>query len=155
MRLAIILLILLLYGCATPRTINISEKKDSALLYQLEYDAIVAEFAMDTAAVGSIMDEDFINISPNEISSKKEELAGMYDNFRRRKEKGHTIDSFYLDKFRTDFFDNTAIVTFHIVTKGVENHKPYENKRTAFYDVWVKRMDVWKMVSMQATRVNY
>lgn len=88
MRLATILLILLLYGCATPRTINISEKKDSDLLYQLEYDAIVAEFAMDTAAVGSIMDEDFINISPNEISSKKEELAGMYDNFRRRKEKG-------------------------------------------------------------------
>lgn len=148
------MLILILYGCATSKP-NLNEKKESGLLYRLEHDAIVAEFAMDTAAVGSIMDEDFINISPNKISSKHEELAGMYDNFRRRKEQGHTIDSFYLDKFRTDFFDNTAIVTFHIVTNGIENHKPYENKRTAFYDVWVKRRNAWKMVSMQATKVNY
>ena len=155
MRLVTALLLLFLYGCATPKHINLSVNKNSALLYQLEYDAIVAEFAMDTAAISSIMDADFINIRPNKISSKQEELAGMYENFRRRKERGHTIDSFYLDKFRTEFFDHTAIVTFHIVTKGVEDNKPYANKRTAFYDVWVKRNGVWKLVSMQATRVNY
>lgn len=155
MRLVTGLLLLFLYGCATPKPINLNVNKESALLYQLEYDAIAAEFAMDTAAVGRVMDEHFINVSPNTISSKQQELSYMYDNFRRRKESGHTIDSFYLDKFRTDFFDHTAIVTFQIVTKGVEDNKPYANKRTAFYDVWVKRNGVWKLVSMQATRVNY
>ena len=149
------LLVLLFYSCATSKPINVNQNADSALLYKLEYDAIKAEFAMDTAAVSRVMDNGFINISPDEINSKDEELAGMYDNFRRRKERGHTIDSFYLHKFRADFFDNTAVVTFQIVTKGVENNARYEDKRTAFYDVWVNRNGVWKLVSMQATRVNY
>lgn len=136
-------------------SLNQETNDETALLKQMEIDAIAAEFRMDTAGVAKYMDPAFVNISASEITNKQQELEYMYKNFEQRKQKNHTIDSFYLDHFRADFFDNTAIVTFHIVTTGLENNKRYVDKRTRFYDVWVKRNGNWKLVSMQATKVNY
>lgn len=120
-------------------------------LKQLEYNALLAEFKMDTAAIAVIMDDGFVSIDEQKVSNKQTELAGIYNNIHRRLKEGHTVDSFYLDQFRVDLFDNTAVVTFFTVTKGRIKDKPYENKRTRFYDVWVKKKGVWKLVSMQAT----
>ena len=155
MRPFILITILLIGGCYCLRKEKFPTQDDTAILKQLEHDAIAAEFAMDTAGVSKVMDDQFINVSGNAITSKQAELAFMFKNFEQRKQQNHIIDSFYLDHFRVDYFDNTAIVTFHIVTKGMENNKPYENKRTMFYDVWVKRNGKWKLVSMHATKINY
>lgn len=118
---------------------------------QLEHNALVAEFKMDTAAIAAVMDDGFINIDEKKVQNKQQELTGIYNNIKKRMQEGHTIDSFYLDEFRVDLFDNTAVATFFTVTKGQFKGKPYENRRTRFYDVWVKRKGSWKLVSMQAT----
>lgn len=145
--------IVLLAACnpskQTDNTDDISQV--SQALKKLEYDALQAEFKMDTAAIASIMDEGFISIDAQKVGNKQSELIGIYNNINRRLQEGHTVDSFYLDQFRVDLFDNTAIVTFFTVTKGMIKEKLYENKRTRFYDVWVNRKGKWKLVSMQAT----
>ena len=143
----------ILVACNSSKQTNNSEdiSQVSQVLKKLEYDALQAEFKMDTAAIASIMDNGFISIDGQKVSNKQTELTGIYNNINRRLKEGHTVDSFFLDQFRVDLFDNTAIVTFFTVTKGMIKEKPYENKRTRFYDVWVKRKGEWKLVSMQAT----
>jgi len=127
---------------------------DTEILKKLEYDAIAAEFRLDTASIATIMDDGFISINSREVTNKQQELAGMYNNINQRLKDDHIVDSFYLDEFRADYFENTAVVTFFIVSKGRIKGVRFENRRTRFYDVWIKRNDQWKMISMQATPVS-
>jgi len=147
------LAIVILVACNSSKQTNNADEiaEVSQVLKKLEYDALQAEFKMDTAAIASIMDDGFVSIDERKVSNKQSELIGIYNNIDRRLKEGHTVDSLYLDQFRVDLFDNTAIVTFFTVTKGMIKEKPYENKRTRFYDVWVTRKGDWKLVSMQAT----
>lgn len=149
---AIMLLILLSHACTTPGS---SSKHDvnevTQTIKSLEYKALDAEFRLDTATISDLMDKNFIAIDKGQVSNKQAELSGIYNNIYERLKAGHTVDSFYLDNFRVDLFDNTAIATFFTVTSGKKNGEAYTNKRTRFYDVWVKRDGAWKMVSMQAT----
>ena len=153
MQFFLILTIVILVACdSSKQTNNVEETSQvSQVLKRLEYDALQAEFKMDTATIAAMMDDGFISIDGQKVSNKQSELIGIYNNIDRRLKEGHTVDSFFLDQFRVDLFDNTAIVTFFTVTKGMVQEKPYENKRTRFYDVWVKRKGQWKLVSMQAT----
>jgi hypothetical protein len=144
--------ILLLFGCVASRK-SFNPVTESEILKKLEYDAIQAELKLDTAAIAAIMDDRFISINAKSITNKNEELASMYNNISKRLMENHVVDSFYLDKFRVDFFDNTAIVTFYIVSKGRIKEVPFENRRTKFYDVWIKRNNMWRLASIQATPV--
>jgi len=145
-------IIAFLISCNTSRKITSMDIAEvTRELKQLEYNALTAEFNLDTASIAAIMDDGFVSIDAKQVINKQTELTGIYNNINRRLNEGHTVDSFYLDQFRVDLFDNTAITTFFTVTKGRIKDKPYENKRTRFYDVWVKRQGVWKLVSMQAT----
>jgi hypothetical protein len=143
---------LLIIGCATIKK-SFDPVTESEVLRKLEYNAIDAEFKLDTAAIAAIMDDRFISINANSITSKKEELASMYSNISGRLKEGHFVDSFYLDQFRVDFFDNTAVVTFYIVSRGRIKEVPFVNRRTRFYDVWIKSANGWKVISIQATPV--
>jgi hypothetical protein len=156
MKYLVLLSALYLFSCNTskhPATSN-PEPGLSQLLFDLEYKAIDAEFRLDTGSIAAIMDEGFISINEKEVTTKHEELLGMYDNISKRLKDNHVIDSFYLDQFRVDQFGNTAVVTFFIVTRGQMQNMPFENRRTRFYDVWIKRNGKWKIVSMQATRIT-
>jgi hypothetical protein len=156
MKWLVLLPVLSLFSCNIskhPATLN-SKSDLYQLLFQLEYNAIDAEFRLDTASIAAIMDEGFISINEKEVTAKHEELLGMYNNISSRLKDNHLIDSFYLDQFRVDQFGNTAVVTFFIVTKGRIQNVPFENRRTRFYDVWIKRNGKWKIISMQATRVT-
>ena len=151
MRYLIIFAILFEISCSTSRLAN--SRSETELLKKLEYDAIAAEFKLDTGSIAAIMDDGFISINANNITNKHQELVGMYNNISQRLKNEHFVDSFYLDEFRVDFFNSTAVVTFYIVTKGRIKGVPFENRRTRFYDVWIKRNGKWKIISMQATPV--
>jgi hypothetical protein len=156
MKYLVLLLVSYLFSCNTskyPVTPN-SKSSLSRLLFGLEYNAIDAEFRLDTASIAAIMDEGFISINEKEVTTKHEELLGMYNTISKRLKDNHVIDSFYLDQFRVDQFGNTAVVTFFIVTKGRIQNVSFENRRTRFYDVWIRRNGKWKIVSMQATRIS-
>ncbi|MEO8403998.1 MAG: nuclear transport factor 2 family protein [Chitinophagaceae bacterium] len=127
--------------------------KDVAALKKLEYDWLVAEFKLDTAAIAPMMDECFISVGLNGVSGKQEDLKGMYDNISSRLKNDHIVDSFFFDDFRVQMHDHTAIVTFFTVTSGHIKNVPFENRRTRFYDVWIKRKGQWKAVSSQGTPV--
>ena len=152
-----LIVFLLFYICSCSpkeKTTHTDLVAETELLKKMEHDALVAEFKLDTASISPILHERFNYIGVHEVTNKQQELKGIYDNISQRLKEGHTMDSFYIDQFKAEFFDNTAIVSFFTVTKGMNKSMPYENRRTRFYDVWVKEKGKWKLVSMQATPVT-
>lgn len=98
------------------------------------------------------MDSTFIEISEAGVKNKKEDLLAMYDNIDQRIKNGIVIDSFKLEDDVINLYSNSAVVTFIVHTYRHRNDTLVERK-TRFYDVWIKRGDKWKAVSAQGTPV--
>ncbi len=98
--------------------------------------------------------DSFVAVYPQKLQNKQQELTGIYNNISQRIKDGETMDSLYLDDFRAQLYNNTAVVTFYTVTKGSRKGVPYENQRWRWYDVWVKQRGDWKLVSAQGTPVT-
>jgi hypothetical protein len=132
---------------------NRASKTDIEKLTKLEHDWIVAEFALDTLTLSSIMAESFIAIDAAGISDKRQELKEVYGAVVEMRKSEHFIDSLYLDSVQIQTYGNAAVVTFICVTRGRKKNIPFENRRTRFYDVWIKANGNWKAVSSQVTRL--
>ena len=157
MRLLFSILIFVFFGCAqtdaNKQAINDSNAKLKEELLDLERKWLEAEFALDTAYISTLIDSTFIGISANRISSKQEELKGMYDNISAMRKDSIFLDSLKLEDPIVNVYDQTALVTFIVHTYKKEKGRPTE-KRTRFYDVWIHRNDKWKAVSSQGTPLS-
>ena len=129
-------------------------QKDEQLLRQLEYEWLRAEFRNDTATIARMMDEAFIAIGTTGVSSKQEELEGIYKNMSQRIKDGHVVDSLYFEDIVTRFYGSTAIITFISVTKGKIKDVSFNNRRTRIYDVWIRKEGKWKAVTSQVTPIR-
>lgn len=131
-----------------------SQNKEKELLKKLEFNWLMAEFAVDTSTISKLMDRSFISIGPSGTNNKQQELTGIYKNMRERQLDNHFVDSLYFDDLSINLYDNTAVVTFVSVTKGRKNDIAFSNRRTRMYDVWIKRNGQWKAVSSQVTPLH-
>lgn len=131
-----------------------SFNKDSAILRNLEYRWLTAEFSLDTAAISEMMDPSFISIGDTSILSKQEELDGVYKSIMQRIKNNHIVDALYFDDFTVKIYGNAAIVTFISVTNGTINGVLFSNRKTRIYDVWRKKDGQWKAVSSQITPIR-
>ena len=121
-------------------------------LLKLEREAIEREFKNDTSFLSSIMDSTFIELSGDTIKNKHEVLKTIFqDNFDNIKNK-ISLDSFRLEEPVVHVYDNSSVVTFIIHTFRKKEDSLFE-RRTRFYDVWIKRGSEWKAVTWQATRL--
>ena len=159
MRIPLMFLMVVLFSCtqadshkvnATDHQSIVEIKED---LLSLERKWLEAEFVLDTAYVSTLIDSTFIGISANRVSSKKEELKGMYDNISAMRKDSIFLDSLKLEDSIVNVYDNTAVVTFIVHTYKKEKGISTE-KRTRFYDVWINRNGIWKAVSSQGTALT-
>ena len=122
-------------------------------LLDLEREAIKREFQNDTAFLSSVMDTTFIELSKDGIKNKHEVLKTIFKNNIENKENQVLLDSFLLENPVVHLYENSAVVTFIMHTFNRSNDSAFE-RRTRFYDVWVKRGDQWKAVTWQASSVD-
>ncbi len=122
-------------------------------LLSLKREAIQREFKNDTAFLSSLMDTTFIELSKDSIKNKHEVLKTIFQNNIKNKENKISLDSFLLEKTVVNLYENSAVVTFIMHTFKRNNDSAFERK-TRFYDVWVKRGDQWKAVTWQASSVD-
>ncbi len=123
-------------------------------LLSLEQKWLEYEFALDTASIAPMLDPSFISISANDTSCKKTELEGVYNNILAMRNDSIFIDSFRIEEpFIVNQLGNVAITIFICHTYKKDKGHPVQ-KRTKFYDVWIKRGGTWKAVSSQATTVE-
>jgi hypothetical protein len=127
----------------------VAEQPERTIL-TLEKQWLDAEFKLDTASIAGLLHPRFISINGRQISGKQEELAGIYKNIAAMQSAGILLDSLRLEDAQVRLYDSTAIATFIVHTFKKDKGKPIE-KRTRFYDVWIKRMGKWKAVSSQGT----
>jgi len=125
-------------------------RNESGILLQLEKEAIEREFKNDTSFLSSIMDTTFIELSKEKIKNKHEVLRTIFQDNLDRVTNNITLDSFKLEEPVVHLYDNSAVVTFIMHTFRKKEDSAYQRK-TRFYDVWVKRMGQWKAVTWQAT----
>lgn len=97
---------------------DIENSNDFDAIKRLETEWLEAEFKMDTAKIARMMDHRFMGISGATLSTKQEELNGIFGNIRQRQKEEHFVDSFDLKDFQIKFYNSTAIVTFICVSKG-------------------------------------
>lgn len=141
---------MLLSGCNSGSNDYESESQE---LLALEKEAISREFQNDTTFLSSVMDSTFIELSKGEVKRKHEVLKTIYQNNIDNKNKATTLDSFLLEEPVVHLYDNSAVVTFIMHTFRKAKDSSFE-RRTRFYDVWVKRNDKWKAVTWQASPVE-
>lgn len=149
--------LLLNLGLAAQNRKQTEEKKkeihDKQQLLSLEYEWLKAEFSLDTTFLSTLMDERFISISASGITTKQDELVDYYKTISQRFRDSIFIDSFRLENNLINLYGNTAVITFIVHTfrkeKGIAGER-----RTRFYDVWIKRNGKWKAVASQGTRVT-
>lgn len=138
---------------ANPQLTKEYENSDKKQLLQLEYNWLKAEFSLDTAYLSTIMDDGFISITANGTANKQEELKDMYQSISQRLKDSIFIDSFRLENSIVKLYGTTAVVTFVVHTFRKDKGIPMQRK-TRFYDVWVKRNGKWKAVSSQGTKIT-
>ena len=137
-------------GCNAGDTQNTNEAER---LLQLERQAITREFANDTAFLSSIMDSTFIELSRKGLKNKYEVLRTIYQNNIQNLEDSISLDSFLLEEPVVHLYENSAVVSFIMHTFRKKQDSAFE-RRTRFYDVWVKRSGEWKAVTWQASEVD-
>jgi hypothetical protein len=143
-------LLLWLFGCSSKPPVYTTEAER---LLDLEKEAIQREFQNDTTYLSSIMDTTFIELLGDKIKNKHEVLKTMFQNNIDTIQNKITLDSFLLEDPVIHLYNNTAVVTFVMHTFRKKEAVAFE-RRTRFYDVWVKRGDQWKAVTWQASSVD-
>ncbi len=143
-------ILLFLQSCKSDPAPTVDDKQQ---LLSLEHKWLEAEFSLDTAYLSSIIDSSFIDIADGHVHNKQETILDMYTNISQRIKDSIIIDSFNLENSQVNLYGNTAVVTFIVHTHG-KNKTTITERRTRFYDVWVKRADMWKAVASQGSRVE-
>lgn len=129
---------------------NNNTANDKEQLLQLEYNWLKAEFALDTAYLSSLMDSTFTSISDEGVHNKQKCLESMYNNISQRLKDSIVIDSFNFENTVVNLYENAAVIILTVHTHG-KNKGVLRDRKTRFYDVWIKRNGEWKAVSSQGT----
>ncbi len=119
-------------------------------LLDLEKEAIEKEFQNDTTFLSSIMDSTFIELSEDKIKNKHEVLKTIFEDNLHKLENKISLDSFRLEEPIVHVYGNASVVTFILHTFRKKEDSLFD-RRTRFYDVWVKRGNQWKAVTWQAS----
>lgn len=136
-----------------PRLTKEYADKDKKQLLELEYNWLKAEFSLDTAYLATLMDDSFIGITSSGTTTKQQELLDYFNIISQRMRDSIFIDSFRLENAIVNLYGTTAVITFIVHTFRKEKGVTAERK-TRFYDVWIKRNGKWKAVASQGTKVT-
>lgn len=148
----VLLLILAIISCNDRSNNSNNSDSTKEYLLSLERNWLKAEFALDTSYISALMSDSCLDISEEGVHSKPQSMLGMHTTISERIKDSIFVDSFRLENEIVNQYDNTAVVTF-IVHSFKKNKGIPNEKRTRFFDVWVKSKDRWQLVATQATPI--
>ncbi|HEY9064314.1 MAG TPA: nuclear transport factor 2 family protein [Burkholderiaceae bacterium] len=106
--------------------------------------AIVAK---DAAAVAANVAPDFTQIdSSGAVNGRDEFIQGLLD-------PGLRIAPYTVEEFNVRVYGDTALLTGRIRMTGISDGQPFQS-HFRYIDVYVKRDGLWKVVSIQITRMR-
>jgi len=105
-----------------------------------------AELKHDAEALGRILADDIVDISPTGLQGKAEELADL-------KSGEYKLESMSVEDMKVRVFGNAVVVNGHYTMKGTYKGKDISGEGR-FTDVFTKRQGRWQCVSTQMTPIT-
>ena len=143
MRLLRAALAALLFSIAAPAA---DRAADVATLTRLSDDWDKAIVRKDETAVAANMAEDFRQIDgAGNLETKKSFVAGIVD-------PKLTIDPYTVEDFEIRLYGDTALLSGRTHMTGKYDGKPFTSNYR-YIDIYVRRAGIWKIVSVQITKL--
>jgi ketosteroid isomerase-like protein len=143
-RVALAIALVVLQACAAPAPAD--PRADVAELTRLATAWDEAIVRKDERAIAGRMAEDFRQIGGDgEVETKASFVAGLMDPALR-------IDPYTVEEFDVRLLGDTALLSGTTRMTGVADGKPFAS-RYRYIDIYVRRAGVWKIVSVQITRL--
>ncbi|MFT3679075.1 MAG: nuclear transport factor 2 family protein [Ferruginibacter sp.] len=127
--------------------------KEKNHILSLEQQWLEAEMKSDTMFIGNLLDSAYMGISEYGIYTRQEEIANLLASMEDRKKNNIRIDTFEIQDCIVNLYNNTAVVTFIMLSLRNENGIMVERK-SRYYDVWMKKHGKWRAVSSQGSVVK-
>ena len=128
-------------------------KNEKHNILSLEHQWLAAEIKLDTLFISNILDSAYMGISEYGIHNRHEEMADMISSMEQRRKNNIYIDTFEIEDEIVNLYSNAAVVTFVLNSYRKENGIPIQ-RRTRFYDVWIKKEGRWLAVSSQGSIIR-
>jgi ketosteroid isomerase-like protein len=123
-----------------------SRDRDVAELTRLSDAWDQAIIRKDEKAIADNMAEDFRQIDPRaNLETKKSFVAGIMD-------PKLTIDPYTVEDFEVRLYGDTALLSGRTHMTGKYDGQVFESNYR-YIDIYVRRAGVWKIVSVQITRI--
>lgn len=132
------------------QTAEDNHKKEKLHILNLEQQWLAAEMRFDTFFISSILDSGYMGISEYGVFNRQEEIGNIYFAMQERQKNNIQIDTFEIMDEKVNLHADAAVVTFVLQTFRNENGIPIQ-RRTRYYDVWVKKHGRWLAVSSQGS----
>ena len=135
-------------GCSTPDAAAASRSRDVDIA-QLTYLSSAWDQAIvrkDAAAIAANMADDFRHIGGDgEVETKAPFVADLISPDLR-------IDPYTVEEFEIRLYGDTALLSGRTRMTGMSEGKPFAT-HYRYIDIYVRRGDTWKIVSVQTTRL--
>ncbi len=137
-------------------TIGCSEKSKPSLD---ELSTTIEEFNAafeigDTTKLESMITENYVHTNSSWKSFGKEKWLSYMKSRREKLEKGLIrVSEYKMEEYSVELFENTALVTAKIISRGVENDEPFD-KSFRVTNLWVFQDHQWKRAAFHDTLIQ-
>jgi ketosteroid isomerase-like protein len=146
MRLAMLALLALALQACTPMAVSpAGNASDVAQLKRLSDDWDNAIVRKDRAAIAANMAEDFRHIGSDGVEDKDTFVKDLVS-------ADLTIDPYTVEDFEVRLYGDVALLSGRTRMTGRSEGKPFTS-HYRYIDIYVRRDGVWKIVSVQTTKI--
>ena len=108
----------------------------------------------DTTKLAGMITENYVHTNSSWKSFGKEKWMSYMKSRREKLDEGLIqVSEYRMEEYAVESFENTALVTAKIISRGVENNLPFD-KSFRVTNLWVYKDGTWKRAGFHDTPVK-
>lgn len=145
--LSTLLVLVIAFGCSKNQETSIDDLKTAI------NDFNVAFSKGDTTALASMITENYVHTNSSWKSFGQEKwLSYMKARSIKLSQGILEVSEYKMDEYAVELFENTAVVTARITSKGVEEGVPF-NKTFRVTNIWIYNGSRWRRAGFHDTEI--
>ena len=137
-----------LHGCSKPQ--NVPSGKLENVINSFNEAYIIG----DTAKLASMITENYVHTNSSWKSFGKEKWLSYMKARREKLDNGAIqVTEYKMEEYAAEQFENTAIVTALITSRGMENDTPFD-KSFRVTNVWIYEKGNWRRAAFHDTPIK-
>lgn len=146
--LSTILVLIVAAGCSNEKEPSVSDLRSTVESFNEAY------VKGDTSTLAQMISDQYVHTNNTWKSFGKNQWLGYMRSRREKLDQGKlVITSYEMDEYAVELFDNSAVVTARISSKGTENGSLFD-KSFRVTNLWVYNDEEWKRAAFHDTPIN-